>query len=33
MVTIDIAARDGAHDVVRWLHSLGARTCAELEDR
>ncbi|SEB54641.1 Ankyrin repeat-containing protein [Nocardioides exalbidus] len=23
---LDIAARDGAHDVVRWLHGLGARS-------
>ena len=30
---LDIAARDGAHDVIRWLHSLGAHTSAELEDR
>jgi hypothetical protein len=29
---LDIAAREGAHDVVRWLHSRGAHTCDELKD-
>ncbi len=29
---LDIAARDGAHDVVRWLHRQGAHTCDELDD-
>ncbi|RYB94949.1 ankyrin repeat domain-containing protein [Nocardioides oleivorans] len=27
---LDIAARVGAHDVVRWLHGLGARSCEDL---
>jgi ankyrin repeat protein len=30
---LDTAARAGAHDVVRWLHSHGARTCDQLGDR
>lgn len=29
---LDIAARSGAHDVIRWLHSQGAHTCAQLHD-
>ena len=29
---LDVAARACAHDVIRWLHSLGAHTCAELRD-
>lgn len=29
---LDIAARAGAHDVIRWLHGQGARTCEELRD-
>jgi ankyrin repeat protein len=29
---LDIAARVGAHDVIRWLHSQGARTCEQLRD-
>lgn len=29
---LDIAARAGAHDTVRWLHSLGARRCEQLGD-
>lgn len=27
---LDIAARVGAHDVLRWLHGLGARSCEQL---
>lgn len=27
---LDVAARAEAHEVVRWLHSQGARTCAQL---
>jgi ankyrin repeat protein len=27
---LDIAARSQAHDVVRWLHSRGARTCDQV---
>jgi ankyrin repeat protein len=30
---LDIAAREGAHDVVSWLHRRGAHTCDELGDR
>jgi ankyrin repeat protein len=29
---LDIAARAEAHDVLRWLHSHGARTCDQLRD-
>ena len=29
---LDIAARSAAHEVVRWLHSQGARTCDQLQD-
>lgn len=29
---LDIAARAGAHDVLRWLHGLGASTCEQLSD-
>ncbi len=29
---LDIAARAGAHDVIRWLHSEGARTSSDLRD-
>lgn len=29
---LDIAARAGSHDVLQWLHTLGAQTCAELND-
>lgn len=29
---LDIAARSAAHDVIRWLHSQGAHTCAQLRD-
>ena len=29
---LDIAARQGAHDVIRWLHSRGAHTYDELID-
>lgn len=29
---LDIAARVGAHDTIRWLHSLGARRCEQLQD-
>jgi len=29
---LDTAARAGAHDVVRWLHSQGARTWDQLRD-
>lgn len=29
---LDIAAREGAHDVVRWLHSRGAHTYDDLID-
>jgi len=29
---LDAAARNGAHDVIRWLHSQGARTCEALDD-
>ncbi|MGI3781802.1 MAG: ankyrin repeat domain-containing protein [Janthinobacterium lividum] len=30
LTPLDAAARSGAHDVVAWLHSHGARTAAEL---
>ncbi len=29
---LDIAARVGAHDTIRWLHTQGARTCEQLSD-
>lgn len=29
---LDIAARAGAHDILRWLHGLGARACEQLDD-
>lgn len=29
---LDIAARAGAHDALRWLHGLGAQTCEQLSD-
>ncbi len=29
---LDIAARVGAHDVIRWLHGRGAHTCEQLRD-
>lgn len=29
---LDIAARQGAHDVIGWLHGQGAHTCDELRD-
>ena len=29
---LDIAARAGAHDVLRWLHGRGARSCEQLTD-
>ncbi len=29
---LDIAARAGAHDALRWLHSQGAHTCEQLAD-
>ena len=29
---LDIAARVGAHDVIRWLHGQGAHTCEQLSD-
>ncbi|THG31137.1 ankyrin repeat domain-containing protein [Naasia lichenicola] len=32
MTPLDTAAREGAHDVVRWLHGLSAHTCAELDN-
>lgn len=30
---LDIAARSGAYDVIRWLHTRGARTCDQLRDQ
>ncbi|MEO3938526.1 ankyrin repeat domain-containing protein [Dermatophilaceae bacterium Soc4.6] len=30
LTPLDAAARSGAHDVVTWLHGLGARTASEL---
>jgi ankyrin repeat protein len=30
---LDAAARSGAHDVVRWLHTQGAVTCSQLGDK
>lgn len=30
---LDIAARQGAHDVIRWLHSRGAHTSDEVRER
>ncbi len=29
---LDIAARDGAHEVIQWLHGQGARTFDDLRD-
>lgn len=29
---LDIAVRAGAHDVVRWLHGQGARSCEQLSE-
>ncbi len=29
---LDIAARAGAHDVIRWLHSQRARSCEQLSE-
>lgn len=29
---LDIAARAGAHETIRWLHGLGARRCEQLGD-
>jgi ankyrin repeat protein len=29
---LDIAARVGAHDTIRWLHTRRARTCEQLSD-
>ena len=29
---LDIAARVGAHEVIRWLHGQGAHTCEDLRD-
>lgn len=29
---LDVATRSAAHDVIRWLHSQGARTCEQLHE-
>jgi ankyrin repeat protein len=33
LTPLDAAARSGAKDVLRWLHSKGARTAAQVSDR